>query len=186
MLSEILATYLELFPDEKTNLLRLWQQISDNEKLNDRRNFHGHITGSGVVLSPDKTQILLIHHKLFQVWQQPGGHWEADDEADPLAAARREVTEETGAAVADYLPLDSTHPLVPLDIDSHQVPARPEKDEPPHWHHDFRYVFISATEELSAQLQEVSGARWFPLLAPETQRIARVMKKLPNLLASHE
>lgn len=178
MLQQLLDDYLARFPEERVKLASLLKQIADDEKMNDRRNFHGHITGSGILLSPDRSKILLIHHKLFNRWQQPGGHWESDEESDPLEAARRESIEEAGIEIADYLAVDPANQLVPIDIDSHEVPARPEKDEPEHWHHDFRYIFVAKSEKLTHQEAEVSGAKWFPLDAPEIERIAKPVAKL--------
>jgi 8-oxo-dGTP pyrophosphatase MutT (NUDIX family) len=177
MLSDLLQRYLKIFPEEKSQLTLLTSQVSDNESLNDRRNFRGHITGSGIVLSPDKQHVLLIHHKFFNLWQQPGGHWETD-ELNPLRAARREVEEETHVSIKKYLPILPTKPLVPLDIDSHHVPARPVKDEPPHYHHDIRYVFVARSTDLARQELEVNDAAWFALSDPATNRVTRCIEKL--------
>src|ERR1700733_10669537 len=104
MLQEILDIYLEIFPEERDGLKLLLQQVREQQTLNDRRNFEGHIPGSAIVLSPDKTKVLVIYHKFFDTWQQPGGHWEAD-EADPRSAAWREAEEETGIQLARSLEL---------------------------------------------------------------------------------
>lgn len=179
---QALAAYLTRFPEEAPNLELLRKQIADSDAVNDRRNFNGHITGSAIVLSPDRTQIALIHHNLFERWQQPGGHWE-ETERDPLEAARREAIEETGVTLDDYLPLDSLTPLMPLDIDTHEVPARPHKDEPVHFHHDLRYVFVANSLDVQHQADENSAVRWFPLNAPETAIVHRAIDKLRRLLS---
>jgi hypothetical protein len=54
MMQEMLTAYLKLFPDERSALNVLLEQVEAKESLNDRRNFNGHITGSAIVLSPDK------------------------------------------------------------------------------------------------------------------------------------
>jgi 8-oxo-dGTP pyrophosphatase MutT (NUDIX family) len=177
MIDDMLSAYAIIFPDERGGLALLHQQIAVQEKLNDRNNFHGHITGSAIILSPDKKKVLLIHHKLFNRWLQPGGHWETDEEASPLEAAQREGEEETGVKIAEYLNIDA-NPLVPIDIDTHEVPARPQKGEPVHYHHDIRYVFVAKTEELNHQEAEVNAAAWFDLNAPETKSVSRVIAKL--------
>lgn len=74
MLHDILTDYLSIFPEEEGSLCRLQEQVEADELLNDRRNFNGHITGSAIILSPDRTRVLFIHHNLFKRWQQPGGH----------------------------------------------------------------------------------------------------------------
>lgn len=181
MPADLLARYLEIYPEEQASLGLLRKQVTAGEALNDRQNFNGHITGSAIILSPDKRQLLFIHHRLFDVWQQPGGHWE-EREANPLEAARREAIEETGAHLETYLPIDNDYPLVPLDIDTHEVPARPNKNEPVHYHHDFRYVFVAADTRFQHQEKEVYAAKWFDLAAPETDRIKKTVRKLKVFL----
>ncbi|HSW37295.1 MAG TPA: NUDIX domain-containing protein [Candidatus Saccharimonadales bacterium] len=177
MLSDILDRYLKLFPEEKEELKLLAEQVKTGQDLNDRRNFHGHVTGSTIVLSNDRRRVLLIHHKSFNLWQQPGGHRESD-EPNPLEAARREAPEETGIQLGEYLAVDKTNPLVPIDIDTHLVPARPHKNEPDHYHHDFRYVFIAKSEDIEFDQKEVYGAGWFDLDDSQTERISGVIVKL--------
>lgn len=178
MLQDCLHAYLERFPSDRSGLTHLLGQLAAGDKMNDRRNFNGHITGSGIVLSPDKSKVLMIYHKSFQRWLQPGGHWESDDEATPLIAAQREVQEETGVRLARVCPLPGYDELIPVHIDSHQVPARPHKGEPSHWHHDFRYVFVAANERLHHQAAEVSDAIWVPLDDPRTQAVANTLDRL--------
>jgi 8-oxo-dGTP pyrophosphatase MutT (NUDIX family) len=178
-LGEVLGGYVKVFPDEEDRIDRLRDSIERDKPLNNRRNFNGHITGSGIVLSPDRHKIALVYHRLFRLWQQPGGHWEGD--YDPLAAAKRETTEETGLKIISYLPVDSDAPLVPLDIDTHQVLARPEKEEPPHYHYDWRYVLIAGGVRLTAQAEEVTGAIWVPVDDPRTSRFAICIAKLHEL-----
>src|SRR5436305_15267957 len=55
----------------------------------------GHITTSGLVLSPDGDRILILHHRRLDRWLLPGGHVETTDPTIEAAAAR-EVLEETG------------------------------------------------------------------------------------------
>lgn len=94
----------------------------------------GHFTASAFVLSPARDSILLVHHSKLRRWLQPGGHLESHD-VDPVAAARREVLEETG--------LDALEPLDEglLDVDVHEIPAR--RDEPAHLHLDLRFAFVA-------------------------------------------
>lgn len=177
-LDTIVSAYIRANPTEVPRLGLLVTQLDDEETMNDRRNFHGHITASGIVLSPDKTRLLLIHHKAFSRWQQPGGHWEAG-EADPLAVARRETAEETGLTKLEYMPVDGARPLVPLNLGSHPIPARPDRDEPGHFHHDFCYVFLASSETVTAgQDDGVDGVRWFSFDAPECALVQEPIVKL--------
>ncbi len=177
MVEDILAEYIRKNPRDVPKLGILIMQVEEGDKLNDRNNFRGHITGSGIVLNRDRTKILLIYHKQFQKWQQPGGHWEGK-ESSPLIAAAREVAEETGVTELSYVPIDSKQPLVPFAIDSHLVTARPHKQEPEHWHHDFRYVFIAKSQALQHQASEVEAAQWFDFTAPECERVESIITKL--------
>jgi 8-oxo-dGTP pyrophosphatase MutT (NUDIX family) len=183
-LHALLEGYFKVFPDDKSGLELLSDQVADGEQLNTRKNFRGHITGAGIVLSPDRTKVLLIHHNFLNLWLQPGGHWDPD-EADPLEAAKREVAEETGVSIARYLPVDKQNPLMPIQIDTHAIPTNPDKHEPAHYHHDFRYVFEAANESLVHQPEEVGAARWFPLNAPEaaniSEALSRVRSRMPDL-----
>lgn len=173
----LLADYLLLFPEEKPRLKRLNKQLTTGGSPFSRTNFEGHLTGSAIVLSPDKRQVLLIFHKFLNVWQQPGGHFETGD-ANLRQTAIREAVEETGVEIGDVVPISSKQPDIPLDIDVHHLPARPQKGEPDHWHYDVRYAFLAAEERLRHQEEEVSAARWFSVTAPETLRISPVLAKL--------
>lgn len=48
--------------------------------------------------------------------------------------------------------------MLPLDIDTHFIPENPKKQEPSHYHHDFRYVFfLDEKHDIELQLEEVSA-----------------------------
>ena len=97
----------------------------------------GHFTASGFVVTAGEGHLLLVFHERLQKWLQPGGHIEPGDD-DLWAAARREVTEETGlldlSTIGDGL----------FDIDVHHIPA--SRGEPPHVHHDLRFLFTASGE----------------------------------------
>jgi len=154
----VLDDYARAFgvPDERHAVLR--RQIADGDDIHSRRTFPGHVTTSAFILDSRGERILLIHHRSLGRWLQPGGHYEPPD--DLMGSALREAVEETGMP---GLAVDPWHEAsgLPVDIDSHLIPARPERDEPEHWHHDIRYVVRA--EEGSAvrlDLREVHGAEW--------------------------
>lgn len=56
-----------------------------------------HFCASAFVINPENKKILLVKHKKFMKWVQPGGHIEHEE--TPEEAAVREVYEETGIKV---------------------------------------------------------------------------------------
>ncbi|MBJ7577767.1 NUDIX domain-containing protein [Devosia sp. MC532] len=157
-------------PGEHLALLR-WQ-MDNNHRLDLRDTFPGHITTSALVISPAKDKILLIDHVTIGRWLQPGGHYEPSDSF--WASALREAVEETGVFGAALHPWHKGD--LPLVIDSHDVPGKPARDEPPHVHHDLQYVFVaSADQPLTAQLDEVHAAQWqdFSALTAISARAAK-------------
>lgn len=109
----------------------------------------GHFTASGFVVSPDGSSLLLIHSRRLDRWLQPGGHIDTGD-ASPIAAAAREVTEETGVTVEPIL-------ADLIDLDIHPIP--PRAPEPAHEHFDLRFAFRALDEALVAA-DEVHDAIW--------------------------
>lgn len=143
-------------PADRHAILR--RQIDSGDHIHSRRTFPGHVTTSAFILDVPGLRILLIHHRSLGRWLQPGGHYEAPESL--AGSALREALEETGMRGLAVDPWHETSGL-PIDIDSHRIPARPERDEPEHWHHDIRYV-IRAEEgdALLPDLREVHGAEW--------------------------
>jgi len=109
----------------------------------------GHITCTGLVLSPDARRVLLVHHRRLDRWLLPGGHVELED-VDIWDTARREVIEETGAHLAP----DGRPALISLDV--HGIP--PRRSEPYHLHHDLVFFFraIQDTFEVSEECRAVA------------------------------
>jgi 8-oxo-dGTP pyrophosphatase MutT (NUDIX family) len=183
MMQEILDTYLDVFPAEHNALQRLLAQIAAGEALNDRKNYRGHIAGDGMVLSPNRDQLLVIHHRVYDIWLQPGGHWDPED-ANPMVAAEREVGEETGLQNYSLVEWLKDFPLVPLDIDTHPIPANEAKQEAAHFHHSFAYIFQATSLILRHQEEEVLGAKWISLQEAtklNNWHFPRVIQKLEKL-----
>ena len=138
----------------------------------------GHFTASAFVLSPDRRDLILIHHKKLGIWVQPGGHVDATD-SDLEAAARREVEEEVGLADLEAL----TERGALFDVDIHTIPAR--RDEPAHEHFDVRFAFVARTRDFE-RTEEVADVRWVRLGevdATTTDRsVLRAVEKLRALL----
>ncbi len=143
-------------PDDRHALLR--SQIAAGDDIHSRRTFPGHVTTSAIVLDSGGRKTLLIHHRSLGRWLQPGGHYEPPEGL--AESALREAAEETGLA---GLALDPWHGAsrLPVDIDSHRIPARPERGEPEHWHHDIRFIVrAQEADEIRPDRAEVHGAEW--------------------------
>jgi ADP-ribose pyrophosphatase YjhB (NUDIX family) len=121
-----------------------------------------HFTASAVVLD-DEDRVLLVHHNKIGMWLYPGGH--VDPNETPAEAAVREVVEETGVQVvvlgepAFAHTAVRSHPapwtVIEMDVTDSTVGA--------HRHIDFVYVCRAFGTDLTAQLEEVSIARWVPV-----------------------
>ena len=117
----------------------------------------GHFTASGFVTDPTNSRMLVIHHRRLGRWLQPGGHVEPTD-LTLLAAAVREVLEETGVAVVTTGEAGEAPGL--FDVDIHRIPA--SATGPRHLHHDLRFRFVAEEPALAAGA-EVLDARWVTL-----------------------
>lgn len=175
----LLLAYGDRFPQERARFGLLRHQLDAGEDLSVRSNSTGHLTSSAAVLNPEGTKILLIDHVFLKRCLTPGGHYEPP--LTLLASALREVVEETG--VTDVKPHRWTviH-RVPLDIDSHEIPANPRKGEGPHVHHDFLFLAVAGEGAPPvAQLAEVHSAAWYPvgtIAKSDDARARRVHAKL--------
>ena len=153
------------------NLLRLEEELRIKTILNSenpfsRTNLDGHVTASGLVVKDGKA--LLIFHPYIKRWFQPGGHIDEGD--SPIAAAIREVYEETGYVCE--LDSDSQEPI---DIDIHEIPENPKKGEGTHLHIDLLYCLRVVRQEQSAEDIE---SKWFAFSDIESIRIQRALAKL--------
>ena len=130
---------------------RALELVESGDSTNRDRFDPGHFTASGFVVSPDGSSLLLIHHRRLQRWLQPGGHIDPED-VSPIAAAAREVLEETGIA---------TEPILEglIDLDIHPIP--PRAPEPSHEHFDLRFAFRALDADVVAD-EEVNDAAWVP------------------------
>jgi 8-oxo-dGTP pyrophosphatase MutT (NUDIX family) len=138
-------------------LPRLREQLAQPQPMFARSNMTGHITASGLVLTPT-VEVLLVAQLGLGKWLQPGGHVDADD-TEIWQAAAREIREETGVSAVLH-PGHAAHGGQPADIDTHAMPARPEKGEGAHWHHDCLFVFVTERTAIERQVSEVSAVCW--------------------------
>jgi 8-oxo-dGTP pyrophosphatase MutT (NUDIX family) len=157
--------YLQMFPHEADRLRSLRDLLAADLDISSRATSPGHLTASGIVFDRRDKHFLLIHHNMLDRWLQPGGHLEPGEL--PPQAAWREVREETGVEPETLLSRIPSH-AVPIDIDSHHIPASDRKGEPAHTHHDFRFVFSidRAAHRITLQKEEVTAAVWMETSDP--------------------
>ncbi|MBO4245529.1 MAG: NUDIX domain-containing protein [Bacilli bacterium] len=159
MLLKIMDDYLKLFPDELGRQATFMDYLNSNNNLIDWNNFNGHVVASGFLYAKKEEKYLVIYHKDLQIFSYPGGHIDKSD-ANPLAAAIREIKEETG--IDDFKEIMiGEDPLIPIDIDNHLIPYNERLDIPSHQHFDMRYLFvIDHIKDVMIDQNESSDYKW--------------------------
>lgn len=120
---------------------------------------------STVFLITEETpqQVLLVHHKKLDKWLPPGGHQENDENA--CETAIREVREETGVDITEYLPKSKQidDRAVSLPLPSYILEERIDDrgEQPEHFHLDFIYIVTVPHQEVSLQEAESHSIGWF-------------------------
>ena len=157
-----LITELERFrpwnEQEERDLAELLRRLRSGEELYSRENLSAHLTASAWVTSPDRRQVLLAYHNLYDSWAWLGGH--ADGERDLLAVAVRETREESG--------LTSVRPLSPdicsveiLTVDGHEKRG---VYIPSHLHLNVTYLLeANPAAPVRCKPDENSRVAWFGL-----------------------
>ena len=174
-ISRVVGAYLERYPDEAEALAEPVRLLPQGQNFAWRRTFPMHVTVGALLVRGD--EILLVDHRAYGIILQPGGHLEPED-ATLIGAALRELVEESGADRATISPVSQD----PVYIEFGPVPARPAKDEPPHFHLDIGFAFTTMDGDVGRiQESEITGAAWYPFPAAESlvgDRIARVFRTL--------
>lgn len=156
---------------EAAMLAEFFPFIAAHRDCLERTCLDGHLTASAWVVDAARSRVLLTHHRKLDRWLQLGGH--ADGDADLLAAALREVREESGltrvrAAGAEI-----------FDVDRHRIPAR--RAEPEHWHFDVRFLIEADAAEPLVLSDESHDLAWVPLAElgrySDEESLARMARK---------
>lgn len=134
--------------DDKAYILSL---LAREERCFWRDCFPDHITASALLISPCGSKTLLNYHKSLNKWLCFGGHCDGDPNVQ--AGALREVQEESGIKAVQFMV-----PAV-VDVDRHMIPANAKKNEPAHYHCDFRFLLQAETEQFEIS-DESTDLRW--------------------------
>ncbi len=108
-------------------------------------------------------KMLLLHHKKFDKWLQPGGHIEAFE--NPIEGAIREVREETGVDISflakgiETLSDGASFLPIPDFLIEQPIPAH--GGQPDHWHVDINYVVEIDEQALVLNTGESHDIGWF-------------------------
>lgn len=122
-----------------------------------------HFTASVWILSStNPKKMLLVHHKKFNKWIQPGGHIEKFE--NQIQASVREVKEETGVDISflmDDIQVGNDVAFLPTPkfFMEQTIPAH--GDQPLHYHLDFSYVVEVDEQDLELSERESLDIGWF-------------------------
>ena len=157
-LSEVLERYHPWNEQEEKDLAELLRRLRSGEELYSRDNASAHLTASAWVVSPDRKQVLMAYHKIYNSWAWTGGH--ADGERDLCAVARREAVEESG--ITELKLLDpGIFSLEILSVDGHEKRGQYVST---HLHLNVTYLFeADPVAPLRCKPDENTGVAWIPI-----------------------
>lgn len=116
-----------------------------------------HFTASSWIVSPDKKQVLLVYHSLYNTWSWSSGH--ADGNADLHAVAQKHAQEETGIPLL-LSPLGDR----PFSLDVLAVCGYDTEGGgyiPSHLHCNLTYLLIADPAQKTAAPAKNSAVGWF-------------------------
>lgn len=185
-IQDICVRYLRYFPHEAKRLTELQKHLA-NPMLDLRLRStipQGHMCASGILVLPG-VKVLMLEHKALGIWVVPGGHYDITD-GNLAAAAIRETQEETGLTNVRIHPWHIKNGI-PIDIDTHPIPANDKKQEGAHQHFDFRYVLqvdtpehiisrlnLDGNEVVSFKEVSIDSSEANSSIAPALQKLAKL------------
>ena len=117
LLHQQLIAYRPWNEQEERDREELLRRLDSHEVLYTRANTAAHFTASAWVVSPDRKQVLMAYHRLYDSWAWLGGH--ADGDRDLLAVALRETGEESGLTEARPVS-ERIYSVEILTVDGHE------------------------------------------------------------------
>lgn len=122
-------------------------------------------TASILILTKESPKkILLLHHRKYNLWIQPGGHIEKFE--NPIEAAIREAKEETGIDIGFLFkeePIDELASFLPIPDFFLEEKIQPYREEPGHFHLDMLYKIEIPFQKAQKAEKESLDIGWFGL-----------------------
>ena len=129
--------------------------LRSGAELFTRDNPVAHLTASAWVVSPDRSQVIMVYHNLYKSWSWMGGH--ADGDHDLLHVAKKEVMEECGLEELTVVSPEIIS-LEILCVDGHEKKGKYLSS---HLHLNVTYLFeADPAQPLRIKPDENSGVAW--------------------------
>lgn len=154
-LLEQIQKYIPYNSQEENDKKILLQWLQSPYDIYTRDNETAHLTVSAWVVSPDRQQVLMIYHNLYNSWAWMGGH--VDGEKDLLKVARKEVEEESGIKNLVLLTPNIVS-LETLCVDGHEKKGKYVSS---HLHLNVTYIFeANPNDPIRIKPDENSAVGW--------------------------
>ena len=177
-----LAAYRPYNEQEAADRALILECLTAHEDIFSRENRLAHMTASAWVVNRARTKVLMAYHNIYRSWSWLGGH--ADGDADLLAVALREVSEESGLAAQHVRAADTASGIFSLEVLTVDGHEKRGAYVPSHLHLNVTYLVEADEEELLyIKEDENSGVAWFTpeeALAASTEPwfVERIYRKL--------
>lgn len=153
-----LSRFIPVSAEESADLALILRCLETEPAVFTRENPLVHMSASGWIVNPDRTQVLMAYHNLYQSWAWLGGH--ADGDENLLRVALREAQEESGLRHVRPV-LEDIFSVEVLPVLGHWKRGRYVSS---HIHLNMTYLLEADDgQAVRAKPDENSGVRWFPL-----------------------
>ena len=157
-MTEKIRAYIPFNEQEAADKAEILRRLEQGGDLYTREDPSAHMTASAWIVSPDRTQVLMAYHNLYDSWSWLGGH--CDGERDLLQTALREAQEESG--LEEVKPVSrEIYSLEILCVNGH---VKKGKFLSSHLHLNVTYLLeADPCQPIRSKPDENKAVRWFPL-----------------------
>ena len=158
LLTEQIRNYKPFNEQEALDKEILLKWLDGDEQILTRENKIAHLTASAWVVSPDRKQVLMAYHNIYNSWAWLGGH--ADGDANLHDVARKEVIEESGVSHLKFLS-DEPFSIEILSVDGH---VKRGEYVSTHLHLNVTYLIeADPSDKTESKPDENSAVAWIPV-----------------------